>query len=97
MSGLSSVVRSCGGKPSRLGESLFGTVSLLTNWIKISILGRGDRVVLGEKKLSIEWEVLCEPPSGEGSGLPPEGAGSVPWEHSDYAAGAYAVDVYLTE
>lgn len=52
---------------------------------------------LGLKKLTIEWEVLCEPPSGEGSGKPREDVDSVSWDHSDYSAGAYAVDVYLTE
>ena len=80
-----------------LGENLFGEASILTNRFKISTWGRGYRVDLGEKKLPIEWEVYCEPRSGEGSGLPQESMGSTSGETLDYAAGSYAVDVYLTE
>ena len=53
---------------------------------------------LGKKKLSMEWQVLC------GLSLRKWSA-NIPWEDLevgpgkplDYAAGVYAVDVYLTE
>jgi len=55
----------------------------------VSIRGRGHRVDLSENKLSIEWEVLCEPLGG--------GVDPALWEPPDYAVGAHAVDVYLTD
>jgi len=76
--------------------SFFELTIILTNCIKVSIWGRSHRVDLDEKKLTIEWEVVCEPFSGEELSPAREDGGS--GEPPDYAADAsYIVDVYLTE
>jgi len=65
--------------------------------VGVSTWGRGHRADLGEQKLLIEWEVYCEPQFEEGSGQPQGDTGSTSWDPLDYAAGARAVDVYLTD
>ena len=64
------------------------------NFTQVSIWGRSHRMDLGEKKISIEWEVLRGSPPNEGStNLPPEDvADSTLRRSSDYV-----MDVYLTE
>ena len=76
-----------------LGERSSLLASVLTNCIQVSIWGHGHRVDLGEKKVSIEWEVSRGSIAGRPRAIPSwDAPGSVPWEPSDYA-----VDVYLTE
>lgn len=54
-----------------------------------SLSVRSHRVDLDKKKLSIEWEALCELPFSEES--------TIQREDADYATGVHTVDVYLTE
>lgn len=69
--------------------------SILTKSIQVAIRGDFHQVDLEEKKLSIEWEVSCvEKLSTSPTRDDPEPSSRKPF---DYAAGVYAVDVYLAE
>ena len=64
----------------------------------MSIQGHFHRVDLEEKRLSIEWQVSCAPPPKKWLANPPrEDPEAAPRKTLDYAAGVYAVDIYLTE
>ena len=69
--------------------------TILTKYIQVAIRGDFHRMDLEEKKLSIEWDVSCaERWSASPAWSDPEPSSRKPF---DYAAGVYAVDVYLTE
>ena len=73
-------------------------MSTLMKPTQVSIYGHGHRVDLEEKKLSIGWHVSCASPPGQRSASPlREDAEAASREPIEYAAGAYSVDVYLTE
>lgn len=64
----------------------------------MSIRGNVYLVDPEETKLWIEWQVSCAPhPKKRPAGPPREDPEAGQRESLDYAVGAYAVDVYLTE
>ena len=66
---------------------------MLTDSNQVSILAHLHRVDLREMKVSIKWQISCEPPVGEEPVNPPQE------DAVDFFApehGGYVVNVYLT-
>jgi hypothetical protein len=78
-----------------LGQRPFGLDGILTNSIQVSIWGRGHRVNLEEKRLTIEWEI------SRGS-VSDERAADLAWKRTigwddTWIPSDYVVDVQLAE